>query len=280
MLPAVGARSPESRLISVLFPAPLGPIKACKTPRWTSSETLSTAASPPKTFLSPVAFKPRSIIRLLRQARPPKSIKKTGQATGKEDHHHHNQGSHSELPVLGQRAEQRLTGEGFLKEDVGERADDRAVQPSDPAEDEEDEDGCRVVPGKDLRIDESKLTSRKIAGQPCQRSGEDECPQLVEEGWKAQRAHPPFIDAQTCQGPAEGRNENAPEQEVDGQHDPEHEIVEVQWLLEIEELGSGELQLRLDVEVDAVRPSTELRIVEEVIEHLAEGQGDHDEVDA
>src|SRR5216683_1133162 len=182
MLPAVGTRSPESRLISVLFPPSLGPIKACKTPRLTSSETLSTAVSPPKIFLSPLAFKPRSIIRLLRQAHPPKSIKKTGQATGKEDHHHDNHGSHSELPVLGQRAEQRLTGEGFLKENVGERADDR--------------------------------------------SGEDEGPQLVEEGGKAQRAHPPFIDAQTRQGPAEGCNENAPEEEIDGQHDPEHEIVE------------------------------------------------------
>src|ERR1700687_892972 len=136
MLPAVGARSPESRLISVLFPAPFGPIKACRTPRWTSSETLSTAASPPKTFLSPVAFKPRSIIRLLRQAHPPKSIKKTCQATGKEHHHQHNHGSHSELPVLGPRAAQRLTREGFSKKNVGERADDRAVEPSDPPEDQ------------------------------------------------------------------------------------------------------------------------------------------------
>src|SRR5260370_41121963 len=100
MLPAVGTRSPESRLIRVLFPAPLGPSKACRTPRLTSSETLSTAASPPKNFLSPVAFRPRSVIRLLRQAHPSKSIKKTGQATGKEHHHHHKQGSHSERQEL------------------------------------------------------------------------------------------------------------------------------------------------------------------------------------
>src|SRR5260370_206942 len=89
MLPAVGARSPESRLISVLFPAPLGPITACRTPRWTSSETLSTAASPPKTFLSPLALKPPSIIRHLR--------KKTGQPTREQQHHQQNQDSHSEL---------------------------------------------------------------------------------------------------------------------------------------------------------------------------------------
>src|SRR5229473_2800890 len=203
MLPAVGTRSPESRLISVLFPAPLGPIKACRTPRLTSSETLSTAVSPPKIFLSPVAFKPRSIIRLLRQAHPPKSIKKTGQAAGKKNHHHHDQGPHSELPVLGQRAEQRLTREELLEQNVSECADDRAVQPSDPTEDQQDLDGCRVVPRKDLRIDEPKLASRKIAGQSSQRSRENEGPQFVEEGWKSQREHPPFIDAQTRQGAAE-----------------------------------------------------------------------------
>src|SRR6266852_1967744 len=105
MLPAVGTRSPESRLISVLFPAPLGPITACRTPRWTSSETLSTAVSPPKTFLSPLALKPPSIIRHLRKADPPKSIEKTGQPTREQQHHQQNQDSHSELPVLCQPAE-------------------------------------------------------------------------------------------------------------------------------------------------------------------------------
>src|ERR1700682_5968655 len=52
------------------------------------------------------------------------------------------------------------------------------------------------------------------------------------------------------------------------------------WFFEVEQLAAREIQLRLDVEIDAVRPSTELGIVEEVIEHLPEGQRDHDEVDA
>jgi len=46
--PPLGARSPERRLISVLLPAPFGPITACTSPMWHLSETASTAASPSK----------------------------------------------------------------------------------------------------------------------------------------------------------------------------------------------------------------------------------------
>src|ERR1700687_1937810 len=139
MLPAVGARSPESRLISVLFPAPLGPITACRRPRLTSSETLSTAVRQPKTFFSPLALNPRSVIQYLRKANPTKSIQKTGQATREQQHHHHDQGSHSELPMLCQSAEQGLTRQELLEQNVGERAKDRSVQPSDAAEDQDDQ---------------------------------------------------------------------------------------------------------------------------------------------
>src|SRR5215813_6116394 len=63
MLPAVGARSPDSMLIKVVFPAPLGPITACTVPLLRSSETLLTAVRPPNTLVSPRALRPRTIIR-------------------------------------------------------------------------------------------------------------------------------------------------------------------------------------------------------------------------
>src|SRR5215471_1675229 len=62
MLPAVGARSPDNRLIKVVFPAPLGPITACTTPLVSSIETLLTAVRPPNTLVSPTALRPRSLI--------------------------------------------------------------------------------------------------------------------------------------------------------------------------------------------------------------------------
>lgn len=49
-LPSVQAYTPVMILISVLFPDPLGPIKAVIVPRFTERSTLSKALSPPKSF--------------------------------------------------------------------------------------------------------------------------------------------------------------------------------------------------------------------------------------
>src|SRR5689334_16604025 len=46
--PLSGARLPQICAISVVLPAPLGPISACTSPAATSSDTLSVATRPPK----------------------------------------------------------------------------------------------------------------------------------------------------------------------------------------------------------------------------------------
>src|SRR6478736_5323962 len=48
MAPEFGVNCPVSWLISVVLPAPLGPMMACSSPAETSSETLSVARMPPK----------------------------------------------------------------------------------------------------------------------------------------------------------------------------------------------------------------------------------------
>src|SRR5262249_27136454 len=48
--PAEGRSTPVSRLITVVLPAPLGPISAWRAPFSTLSETPATAAMPPKCF--------------------------------------------------------------------------------------------------------------------------------------------------------------------------------------------------------------------------------------
>src|SRR5258708_8926896 len=47
MVPECGSSCPVSWLISVVLPAPFGPMIACNSPRATSSETLSVATMPP-----------------------------------------------------------------------------------------------------------------------------------------------------------------------------------------------------------------------------------------
>src|ERR1700730_16228725 len=54
MRPADGRSTPVSRLITVVLPAPLGPIKAWRAPFSIRSETPLTAAMPPKCFSRPM----------------------------------------------------------------------------------------------------------------------------------------------------------------------------------------------------------------------------------
>src|SRR6202034_2103053 len=53
MLPAVGRSTPVSRLITVVLPAPFGPIKACRAPFSIDNETSCAAIMPPKRFSRP-----------------------------------------------------------------------------------------------------------------------------------------------------------------------------------------------------------------------------------
>src|SRR3974390_2545011 len=53
MEPAVGCRNLVSKLKKVVLPAPLGPIRACISPRRTRRETPSTAMKPLNAFVRP-----------------------------------------------------------------------------------------------------------------------------------------------------------------------------------------------------------------------------------
>jgi hypothetical protein len=50
--PELGSSTPEIMLKKVLLPAPLGPIKACTSPAFTSIDTALFATSPPKRFVT------------------------------------------------------------------------------------------------------------------------------------------------------------------------------------------------------------------------------------
>src|ERR1700680_3948190 len=53
MRPELGVSSPVSWPISVVLPAPFGPMMACSSPRLTSSKMLSDATTPPKRLVKP-----------------------------------------------------------------------------------------------------------------------------------------------------------------------------------------------------------------------------------
>src|SRR5262245_64886071 len=67
MRPADGRNTPVSRLITVVLPAPFGPISAWRAPFSTLSETPLTAAMPPKCFSRSTVSSATGMSRLPRQ---------------------------------------------------------------------------------------------------------------------------------------------------------------------------------------------------------------------
>src|ERR1041385_8287334 len=117
MRPASGASSPEIWLISVVLPAPFGPITACSSSGRTSNVTSSVTRRPPK-FLA--RFSMRSTTSATEH--PPQSFCHADQSAAREDRDQHQQRPEDHLPVLGQ-PRQPLFGE-----QEGGRPDDGAVE--------------------------------------------------------------------------------------------------------------------------------------------------------
>src|SRR6516162_6886877 len=93
MLPACGIKWPVSWLISVVLPAPFGPMMACSSPCGTSSDTWSVAMMPPKRRTS---FCTRS--NGSATIEPPEQAH---DAAAPEQHDHEQQRPHDQCPIFG-----------------------------------------------------------------------------------------------------------------------------------------------------------------------------------
>src|SRR5690348_1119158 len=103
------------RWMSVVLPAPFGPISACTSPAATSSVTPSTATTPPK--------------RLLRLA-----SESTGDSLRGEEDHGEQDHAHRQLPVQRIGAEQLAAGEQLLERKQHYSANRAAPEAADAAE--------------------------------------------------------------------------------------------------------------------------------------------------
>src|SRR5512133_1006622 len=102
ILPEVQARSPESRLVSVVLPAPLGPITAWIWSVKNSSDTSFTAASPPKCLVRRSVRSTASAITRLRafSQQPRRQPPEAEQPVRQQQHCAHDEAPHEQLPVL------------------------------------------------------------------------------------------------------------------------------------------------------------------------------------
>src|ERR1700738_1134371 len=122
MAPACGSSWPVSWLISVVLPAPFGPMIACNSPLATSSETLSVARMPPNRRTSLSTRSKGSA-----KAQPPQH---PDDAAAPEQHDQQQQRAHDQRPVF------RTLRQKFFQQKIDDRADPRAEQRADAAEDD------------------------------------------------------------------------------------------------------------------------------------------------
>src|SRR5262249_39218165 len=167
---------PEIWPMSVVLPAPLGPMRACTSPCATSSATLSVATTPPKCFvtlLSSSIFSSRD---------------ETGNALRREQHDHEQDEAYAEARVLlaGRREgrERRERGGGVVGDGVREagepgRPDHASPEAPDPAEDHHDHERSRLHPMQHVRIHVLAVAREQRAGEPARGTGDHEAQQLV-----------------------------------------------------------------------------------------------------
>src|SRR5213593_356049 len=175
MAPASGRRSPASCPMSVVLPAPLGPMIAWVSPRTTSRSTRSLASRPPKRLLRPrIASSVSAIAR-------GGAEQKAEQAALGEEHDQDEERPEDDLPVCGQG------GQHVLEQQQHDRADHGPEQGSHAAQDHHEHDLARAGPVHELRRQVLRLVGQQRAGETAGAAGDDEGGELVSERRKADR---------------------------------------------------------------------------------------------
>src|SRR5262245_58832222 len=91
--PASGATSPVNWPISVVLPAPFGPMMACSSPAGTARSMPSEAVTPPKRLVRPSMANSASVTA--------QALQETVDAAAREQHDQEEQRAKHDLPVLG-----------------------------------------------------------------------------------------------------------------------------------------------------------------------------------
>src|SRR6267154_5554789 len=128
MVPECGISCPVSWLISVVLPAPFGPMMACNSPLATSSERSSVAAMPPNRRTS-FSTRSRGSPEESATAQPPQQ---SHDAAASEQHDQEQQRAHDQRPVF------RDLRQKLFQHQKNDGPDYRAEQRAHAAEDDHD----------------------------------------------------------------------------------------------------------------------------------------------
>src|SRR6266700_6325782 len=253
MSPLVGLKSPDSRLTSVDFPAPFGPMTAWISPTANASDTSLTAARPPKRFdnaavriamsaMITLVVYPRTILPesrfpffgiMRRQNARNQSLK----AARERQHDRDDDQALDQLPMLGQSF-QRL-----FKSHHDDRAKERPRDAALAAEHDHHQRDRRLMPTEHFGRDEAELRGGEIAGEPGQRAGDDKRSEAHAINRESKRAGAALVVARGGKRAAE-RSAGDGVQQQNGQHGHcQHGPIEHARLVEIEHVDAEQHRL-------------------------------------
>src|ERR1700693_1460189 len=219
MLPEEARRSPERRLIRVVFPAPLGPSTACSLPRWSSIATLLAAMRPPKRRESPCVRRTASLIVGVPDERALETATDACEPARKEYDEQNDRRPEQQLPVRRDRLVE------LLQRHKGECPDNPAVEAAQAAKYQHQQHIPGLVPRDDLGVHETELHRRQVTRKAGERTGEGKAGELVTIDREAERAHPVLVAADALQRATEGRAQQRAQEDEDQQHRHEHEVI-------------------------------------------------------
>src|SRR6267378_8638223 len=162
--PRSEGKLPEIWLMSVVLPAPLGPISAWTSPLLTSSVTSSVATTPTKRFdtrLSSSTASPRQ---------------QPGDAVRREQHDRQHHQADAEVGVLlvirrhGGEPGERVVGDHMLETEEHERPDGAAPALADAAQDHHDHQRAGLHPVQHVRVDVLAVAREERPGEPAARA--------------------------------------------------------------------------------------------------------------
>ena len=175
MRPASGAISPASWPISVVLPAPFGPMMACSSPAATSSATSSEATTPPKRLVRPSICEQRVSHGAPRDQH-------AVDAAAREEHDQQQHRSENDLPVFRRlhrtcrirRLTTPIRRQRLLQQQERDRADHRAEHRAHAAQHRHHDQVAGAGPEHHRRADEVGVVGEQHAGKPAHHAGNDE----------------------------------------------------------------------------------------------------------
>src|SRR5258706_662031 len=202
--PAVGRSTFVTRLNSVDFPAPFGPMTARISPRSTARSTASTARSAPKCLVRPIHSRSGTPSLLaLRDRHRAGALEPTHEQSPDALRRQHDETD--EHRAEEQRPEIRDAGQLMLEEEEEGAAQDRTDQRSGAADDHHDEHLSGHQPEEQLGRGEAREGRVERAGKRSEGVGQDDRSNLVRTGVVAERRRLRLVLADAGEHGAERR---------------------------------------------------------------------------